>query len=489
MSIRIHLVASIMSLFLGLHVQAQMSRIPLKKDQPQPIQGMSSLAPLSDIKNQNENKRKVLGSIRLEGMQYVTPIEEAPRLTYSQLLSAQLVASQEFNWVDVTADISGGTFFSRGQSHYVVHELFVATKGKDFKIFTGRKKKDWSELDARWQLGLWQPNFAIDALRPESQGLSGFFFDYNTDQMEILAFASPIYIPAMGPEIREEGGGLVADSRWYRAPSRDYEFNDRINKISYKLDVPETMNLVNNPGAALMTRLGQKDQGPWVVISAGYLPVNELVLKRQNYKQISSDKVDVTVSPTVTNHAIGSIDIGYTSGKFKNSISYIEDRPQEKRPDGNQSDWAIQKFEAIQAYSLASEFTLENLLARDFNLQLSYLKVNGGGITDILADGTPDSFTLFDQRLKFTNAVAFRVEGQLFSILRRPLISRVKYLFDYDQNGSLLNAEFLLYPNQNWAFLVGADVLGVQDESYRPSSFLNQYRANDRFYGGMTYVF
>jgi hypothetical protein len=68
-------------------------------------------------------------------------------------------------------------------------------------------------------------------------------------------------------------------------------------------------------------------------------------------------------------------------------------------------------------------------------------------------------------------------------------VTRFKYLYDSDQRGSLVNTEFLYYPDQKWALVAGADILGVQDESYKPSSFLNQYRANDRFYGGMTYVF
>ncbi len=482
-------VITICFLLAGISAKAQSSGLAMPKLDSPPLQGISTLSELEQKEDALKGKSKVYGQIRLEGMQYATSIPESPRLTYSQLLSAQLAASRETTWADFSGDVSGGTFFSRGQSHFVVRELYASSKGQDFKVSAGRKKQEWSELDNRWQLGLWQPYFSIDALRPESQGLSGFFFDYNRENIQVLAFATPIYIPSMGPDIREEGGGLVSDSRWYRAPSRDYDFNDRINKITYNLDIPDAMKLVNNPGGALMTRLGKKETGPWMVLSAGYLPVNELILKRQNYKQISTDQVDVTVAPTVAYHTLASVDVGYTVGRLKNSVSYIEDRPQEKRPDGNEQDWAIQKLQPIQAYSVASEFTLENLWARDFLFQISYLKVEGGGITDILADGSPDSFTLFDQRLKFTNTAAFRVEGQLLSIRQRPLVGRMKYLYDYDQRGSLLNTEFLYYPNQQWAFLVGTDVLGVQDENYRPSSFLNQFRANDRFYGGMTYVF
>ncbi|MBO9665642.1 MAG: transposase [Bdellovibrio sp.] len=428
----------------------------------------------------------VYGQIRLEGMQYLTPVPDAPRLTYSQLLSARLTILKETNWVDMTMDVSGGTFFSRGQTHLIVHETYLASKGDTFKAYVGRKKKDWSEVDHRWNLGLWQPFLSVDALRPEEEGLTGVFLDYNKKDWEIVGMVTPIFIPSMGPDVREEGGGLVADSRWYRAPSRNFGFNARINQISYKLDIPEQAKLVNNGGAALMGRWGSKERGPWVLASVGYMPVNDLILKRQAFKQTSADKVDVTVSPDITYHHIQSIDVGYAFKAVKASVSVLQDSPNEKLPD---PEWSIQKLKPLQAYSGAIDFSLADLWSKTIAVQLGYLKVEGGGIEDVLSSGKPDDFTLYDSRLKFTNAMMVRLEGQVASIVKRPLVTRVKYLYDSDQRGSLLNTEFLYYPNQKWAVVLGGDVLGVQDENYKPSSFLNQFRANDRFYGGMTYVF
>lgn len=435
----------------------------------------------------NSSKAQVYGQVRMEGMQYLTPIAEASQLTYSQLLSARLSAVKETSWIDFAGDVSGGTFFSKGQSHLVVHELYMASHGSSkFKTFLGRKKKDWSDVDQRWQLGLWQPTFAIDALRPEEQGLTGLFLDYTEPQLEILGFVTPMFIPNMGPDIREEGGGLVADSRWYRAPSRDYDFNNRINTIQYDLDIPETAKLVANPGAAFMVRVGEKEKGAWVNASAGYLPVNELVLKRQNFKDVSADKVDVTVSPTVTYHSVSSIDVGYSYRGIKGSLSYLQDEPKEILPE---TDWSIQKMKPAQVYSAAVDFSMADIFSKTLAFHVEYLKVFGGGIVDIISSGAPDDFTLFDKRFKFTNALSLGVEGQLASFFRRPFVTRFKYIYDYDQRGSLLNTEFLYYPSQKWAVVMGGDVLGVQDETYSPSSFLNQYRANDRVYGGMTYVF
>lgn len=471
--------AMLASISINAHSKVADPSLNLKNVQ---VQGVNSLE-LPD----SSSTTHVDGQIRIEGMQYLTPIAESPQLTYSQLLSARLSVLKETSWVDMMADISGGTFFTRGQSHIVVHEIYVASPGEGpAKVYLGRKKKQWSELDRHWQLGLWQPKFAMDALRPEEQGLTGLFLDYNKQGAELLVFATPLFIPSVGPDIREEGGSLVADSRWYREPSRKYDFNNRINNINYDLDIPEAAKLAKNSGASAMARLGDKEKGLWFVASAGYLPVNELILKRKNFKDVSQDKVDVTVSPDVIYHSVYSADLGYAMENFKSSISYLQDEPGEKLPE---TDWSIQKLDGIKAYSAALEFSLANILTKALAFQVHYLRVNGGGIIDVTSSGQPDDVTLFDQRLKFTNALSFRIEGQLASFFHRPFVTRVKYLYDYDQKGSLLNAEFLYYPSQKWAVVMGGDVLGVQDESYRVSSFLNQYRANDRVYGGMTYVF
>lgn len=459
------------------HAQKSSARVSA----PQ-VQGQSSLKQPQD----NEIRTQIYGQIRLEGMDYFKSLPESPHLKNSQFLSARISLLREAPRFNLAADIAAGTFFSRSQSNFFVNEFYASYNAASFKLYAGRKKIEWSEMDRRWQLGLWQPRQALDTLRPEEQGLVGFILDHSTDNFEILAFVSPLFIPSMGPEIRQEGGSLVSDSRWYRSPTGSFDFNNRRNSISYKLNVPEAEKLINNPGGAIMSRLGNKERGPWMVASVGYKPVNDLILKRKIFKAVSKNQVDVTVSPGVTHHQIVSTDMGYSFEAMRVSISYLQDKPEERRPE---RDWAIQKIMPISAYSAALDFSLDNIFSRSLAFQLGYLKSNDGGIVDILNDGSVDDLTLFDRRQKFTNVVSARVEGQLARFFRSPLVTRFKCLYDFDQKGSLVSTEFLYYPSQNWAVLLGADFLGVEDEGFRPTSFLNEFRANDRIYGGMTYVF
>lgn len=428
------------------------------------------------------------GLLRLEGIQYFSELPEAPELSASQFLTVRLMGTAESKYIDGTADLLGGTYFIRNQTFLNARELYLTNHSRGpLKVFAGRKKMDWSELDHRWQLGLFQPRFAIDTLRPDELGLTGFFLNYKSSNFEVLGFATPIYIPNMGPDIREESGGLVSDSRWYRAPSREFSLNNRSRQIVYSLDTPETMKLVGHGGGALMVRAGNKDKGFWMSGSGGYLPVNELVLQRKIVMDASETAADVTVVPGVTYHQIYAMDAGYKVGGVGITLSYLKDLPLETQ--SNSEDWAVQKLQGVEAMAVALDMNFSGILKRDLFAQLQYLKAAGGKIQDIRYDGVVDDITMFDRRLYYSDALAFQLEGQIARILKRPLMSRFKYIYDYDQQGSLLNFEMLYYPTPKWALIVGGDVLGVKDETRDPSSFLNQYRANDRLYGGLTYVF
>ena len=105
----------------------------------------------------------------------------------------------------------------------------------------------------------------------------------------------------------------------------------------------------------------------------------------------------------------------------------------------------------------------------------------------IVRVATVDHYSLITQ---FTNALSVR--GKFFSTFRsKPVTVDYRLLRDFDQNGTLLGIEMNWKPSQNWQTTVGMDVLGVDNstDANLDPRFLNQFRANDRFYGGVGYVF
>lgn len=435
----------------------------------------------------NSSKRaSVFGHFRFESLQYMTALKEAPSLTTSQFLSGHITAASytrdpfSFNWA---ADLSAGTFFSLKQSYYSIQEIYVATPISDStNVSLGRKKYDWTEIDRIWSLGLWQPRYAIDALRPEDQGLTGLFFDYNKENFQFLGFVSGIFIPTMGPDVREEDGAIKADNRWYRPPSRQ---SGKIS-ISYKLNIGDQMDLARQESYAVKTRFGNTERGPWAALAAGRKPVNELLLQRCLHCVDYLSNASFVVSPHVVHHDVFSADMGYQFENVKASVSYYEDLPGEVRPP---EDYAIQKFSPVKIYSAQVDWSVKEFLSRPLQFQISYMKVGGDVIEDIESNGQPSDITMFTYRYRFSNAMTARVVGPLTSIYARPLITKFGYTYDFDQAGSILSTEFQYQWNRTWSYLLGIDMLGSDDANSTSDGFINTYRANDRAYAGVSYVF
>lgn len=431
-------------------------------------------------------RASVFGQFRFESLQYATSLKEAPSLTTSQFLSGRITAASykrdpfSLNWA---ADLSAGTFFSLKQSYYSVQELYVSTPlDERASVSVGRKKYDWTEIDRIWSLGLWQPRYAIDALRPEDQGLAGLFFDYKSDKVQVIAFGSSLFIPTTGPDVREEDGTIKADNRWYRPPSRQ---SGNI-EISYQLDTGDIRKLVSQESYGVKIRIGEEESGPWVGLAGGRKPVNDLLLKRNIRGVQVNSKADFEVSPEVAHHQVFSADVGYKFDHLKASLSYFEDAPEVVLP---LPDYAIQKFNPIKVYSGQIDWNVKEFLSRPLQVQLAYMKSFGDKIQDIESNGQDNDITLFTYRYRFSNAAMVRVLGPLATFYARPLVTKFSYTYDFDQKASILGTELQYQWDRTWSYLLGIDILGSDDSNSTSDGFINTYRANDRAYAGVSYVF
>jgi hypothetical protein len=426
----------------------------------------------------------------IENIQYLTPSKESSDLDQSQFISVRARYLGKTAWFDNAVDAGAATFLSPAESHLLVQELYTTARTQqvfpNFRVSLGRKKIPWSAVDAEWSLGLWQPYYEIDALRPIEQGLTGAFFDYDAGDLQILAFATPFFIPSMGPATTQKDGTLVTHSRWTQTPPKEAGIGDKVDPLSYSLNTPDANKTFNHAGYAIHVRAGRPELGPWFATSAASKPVNQLLVGRVARNTIATEQVGVTVMPEVDSHRIYAADFGYGLGSGGVTASYLQDQPAELRP---QADWVLQKIEPLTVIALGAYWKVPQLKTRAVVVRADWLKTHGGEIQDIGAGGQPDALSNEQYRVKFSNAFRLRGEGELVRWFQRPLFLQMSWLYDRDQRGSMVNTEFRFSPNVQWTLLAGADFLGVQDESQVSAHFLSQYRANDRVYGGMTYVF
>ncbi len=432
-------------------------------------------------------KVQTQGDLGFETTHYTSPWPENPRLQQSQLLSADLkLELQRENWSH-QADVFAGSFVDWGVSQFGVQQLGSARKGDIHSWAVGRWIRPWSEADQNWQLGLWEPRLSLDTLRPIRQGITGLFYEYEGTQNSLMIYATPVFIPTMGPEIKEKNRGLVAESRWYRAPSSSLNLFGRDVRILYSLEDVNVNQLVSNPGAGLRWRRQLSEHWAW---SASYArkPINQLSLryKRDLITSVPNPDGQAIVGPAVSYHNLWGSDLEWKGDKAKFSFSYLADSPAPQRPPTGDAtngrlEWIQQQPGSLAAYSLHAEFSGGNS-----RFAVDALRVFEEPTVDVDAQGIQRG-SILPYRTLYTRAAKI----SWLESWTAKLDTSVSWLRDEDQRGDVVQFKVAYSNPKPWIWQMGADVLSVDD--FGPSNsderFINQFRVNDRVWGGVHYVF
>lgn len=507
----------LLSVFVACFAKAQKQNVANETSRISLGDGSAAISPKgeSNLKNSKNTDQKLSGSkshgmIAFESTKYTSELESNSKLNQSQLLLAGLdlnykSSGQLFN---SKLDFQAGRYLDLNNSFLAVQEIFAQLNWstseeqnkQNFEISVGRKKENWSDIDQNWQLGLWEPKFNGDMLRPLNQGLSGLFINTNNNYFEFVAYASPIFVPTMNPDISEKNGELTSDSRWYRTPSQNGEVLDKDKKFYYSISMPQIEKLIMNPGAGAKLRIGNKDSGPWISANFARKPINSLFVQ-YDYNlylnaSIQSEPL-VEVQPVVSYHRLFGSDIGWKFNEGQVSVSYLGDEPETEKPIDDKDEFGISVTDRIRQapgrlkiYAAHAEqkvrapFFVEPLVVK-----IDYIKADEQKTVDIDSRGDIRG-AIFPYRLNFYNAASMTTVFSLRSF-SRPFKLSTTALRDFDQNGNLYSIKGVWSVASNWSLSTGIDILGVDDssDSNTDGRFLNQYRANDRVYGGLSYVF
>ncbi len=431
--------------------------------------------------NPSENKT----IFRLDGISYFSQFQNRPDLNQESDIYIKSIGTKEFHYADLHWELGANTFARRTQTQPLLNELNISRGFNSKNIWTfGRAKKSWSELDSRWQLGLWQPHRTLDALKIEDEGLTGFFVGNKTENVDGLIYLSLFHVPNVGADMQTEKSQLITETRWFTPPPKEIKFGNQNNEVHYEIQNPEINKIFFQP--ALAADLDLHNDNLFLKTSAGWKPVNELILQRQNYKKIDQAVVDVKIRPSVTHHFIYSVDAGLQAEKSRFVLSGLWDHPVQRNPE---PEFVTQKLEPLSIAALSFSSEIPSLWIQPILYQLEYFKAWGGKIQDITANGEKDDLTLIDERLKFKDAARFSLESLLYRRGPKSLRGRYGYLYDFGQKGSLLSSEISYFPKRDLAFLTGVEFIGVDDESNPGKGFFYQFRGNDRIYAGVSYVF
>ena len=368
---------------------------------------------------------------------------------------------------------------------YYQHSLKLADHKESDTFSYGRKIIDVSRLDSTFNLGLINVLFTQDFLSFQSQGLTGFFNEYQSRLLGLEVGLLPIYLPNQEPSVKDVDGRLVSSNRWVKKPPSQFAFNNQNKEIIYSVNYNKVNKLIFSSGALALVRVGEVKNNIHWVGSFSKRPLNELVLERETYADL--DVVGkVNLIPNILYSDIFTSDLRFDTEKLKSSLSYISDYPENKTA---QDFYSIQTLSPISGFSISMQYELDIFKQRTLELGFAAAEFKGGEITDINFDGSENIFTFSKQRLQYKQPVQLSVASDIFSFSHHPLVSRLKWLYDREQQGTVFSTEVSL---KTWASLtghLGLDILGTVQHKTEDIGFIQQFQANDRVYGGLEYVF
>ncbi|MEO0334918.1 MAG: hypothetical protein AAF202_00885 [Pseudomonadota bacterium] len=394
--------------------------------------------------------------------------------------------------LDYKMDFQG--LFAQQESdrpYLTVPDLYLAHQSSIGNLSLGRKKRVWSKFDELWKLGIWQPQARWDYIHPQTQGLTGLFWEKQVSQgFELSAFATPIFLPDQGPNFELVDGQFTSQNRWFWGPQVDVELLDSDAEIRYSLDRPNETDVILNGGGALQARMWSESTGLWVSAAHAFKPINQIHLggepRLRTQNILNETVVDVEISTEVAYHQLSTLEGGWKSPDVQTSFSVTRDAPiKPEMPDERVKSSLVETyFTGVQL-----EHRLKLGSFRNGRVRYAYMKtffgerVNGGnGFTSNLDSSL--------SRFNFEDVAMFEIGQPFFASTGSPVTLGMKYFYSFPEDGQLLSGQLLWQVNRQLSWVALIDVLSAREASNEVGSgLMSRFRSNDRVALGATYVF
>lgn len=370
-----------------------------------------------------------------------------------------------------------------------VHEFFVSYKSDVAQLSVGRKLETWSAWDSEWRQGMFQPRYMENKIRTEEAGLAGVFLNLHGDHSSVTLAALPEFIPDFGPHFYTQDDKFVSQNPWFHPPTDRFVLRAQTGSIHYKIAYPDTMSVINHPGAA--AKYEYSDKGFKSRLSGAYKPLNSFLLGfPSEHQEIqgptpNSDYMNITVSPRVAYDRIVNFDNQLTSGSWQFSGSVAYDHPDDN--DGPPG-WTSQQVRSATIFSGAIEKRLEDLGPHSASIRVGFLRVKGGDEEDRGPFAGKES--LFERRFQYYEAYMLAAKKEFRQISKNPLETEVRLIYDRMQGGGVISFSSGMAFGRHFRADLEADFIGLLTANANiTDGFLSTYRANDRVGLGMGYVF
>jgi hypothetical protein len=414
--------------------------------------------------------------------------------TYTQFATDLNLETQSEGFTYKVNPMAQGAFESNSELYFGIPEIYVQPRkiAPWFNLTIGRQKRTWSRLDEEFNLGIWQPQLRWDYLAPVQEGLVGVFFDWSlTSQVRFTFFTSPLAIPDQGPSYRLVDGKFISNNRWFEQPHSRLQYQgNNFSKdapLYFKLDKPSEEDIVMHSSFGFGLQY-QITPMIWSNFNYAYKPRNQIHLGIEctNCVDITNFEVTAVIHPKIVMHHVATWELGFDREDDRGWISVTGDRP---NSSGFPEDYYQASLDSWVIAGGAYQHYFHRFIGKPSWMQYSYMRAfqvargAGGGLMS--AESVKSSL----DRYPFLEVAAVDWRVELAQQRRNKVSLRTRYNYSVPERGGWLSLSLALAKGPvTWS--LGADLLGANvDPDSQDAGLFSTYRANDRFFGGLGYVF
>lgn len=248
--------------------------------------------------------------------------ESADRLTNGASIRIKSDWERSGKYFDAAVKVQGRAFLHDSRSFTPeASDLFVATSpnlSHLHSITLGRRTLSWSVADDAWSLGTWSPRFNWDPLHPETVGLTGATYQYQSRLVRLRIFGSLLAIPERGSPLHSENGKLVYSNPDAAVPYESVSVMNQQVPIRYTIHMPALDQLLYHGSLLAQLGFGESGRGAWASITAGFKPMNAADITADAALKLSPDQyVSADLYPRAVMHELATFEAGWSSERTK----------------------------------------------------------------------------------------------------------------------------------------------------------------------------